>query len=41
MAATPELAHQYKALGFNMLGTGTDPALLMAGVKNTLASVAG
>ena len=40
MAANPELARQYRALGFNMLGTGTDPALLMAGVKNILSSVA-
>lgn len=40
MAADPALARQYKKLGFNMLGAGTDPALLIAGIKSILASVA-
>jgi 2-keto-3-deoxy-L-rhamnonate aldolase RhmA len=32
-------ARQYKALGFNMLAAGTDPGILMAGVKAILQSV--
>jgi 2-keto-3-deoxy-L-rhamnonate aldolase RhmA len=32
-------AQQYKKLGFNMLAAGTDPAILMAGVKAILQSV--
>ena len=32
-------ARQYKQLGFNMLAAGTDPGILMAGVKAILQSV--
>ena len=40
MTADAALARQYKKLGFNMLGAGTDPALLIAGIKNIFAGVA-
>lgn len=40
MTADAALARQYKKLAFNMLGAGTDPALLIAGIKNILAGVA-
>jgi len=39
MAADATWAKQYKKLGFNMLATGPDHSLLMAGIKNVLASV--
>jgi 2-keto-3-deoxy-L-rhamnonate aldolase RhmA len=37
MPASPELATQYRALGFNMFGGGTDQAILTAGMKAILA----
>jgi 2-keto-3-deoxy-L-rhamnonate aldolase RhmA len=37
MPASPELAVQYRMLGFNMLGAGTDQAILTAGIKAILA----
>ena len=40
MAADASWAKQYKKLGFNMLATGPDHTLLMAGVKAVLQSVA-
>ncbi len=36
LCANPETAAEFKALGFNMLGAGTDQAMLMAGVENIL-----
>jgi 2-keto-3-deoxy-L-rhamnonate aldolase RhmA len=39
MAADTTWARQYKELGFNMLATGTDHGILMAGVRSILASV--
>jgi 2-dehydro-3-deoxyglucarate aldolase/4-hydroxy-2-oxoheptanedioate aldolase len=39
MAADIKWAQQYKKLGFNMLATGTDHGILMAGVRSILASV--
>jgi 2-keto-3-deoxy-L-rhamnonate aldolase RhmA len=41
MAADATWAKQYKKLGFNMLATGPDHTMLMAGVRNVLQSVAG
>ena len=41
MAADAALAKEYKALGFNMIATGTDQGILMAGVRSILAGVAG
>ena len=40
MAADPAWAKQYKKLGFNMIATGTDHGILMAGVRNILGAVA-
>ena len=40
MAADTNWAKQYKRLGFNMVATGTDHAILMAGVRHILQSVA-
>lgn len=40
MAADAALAKQYKAYGFNMIATGTDQGILMAGVRNILSAVA-
>ncbi len=40
LASDAAWAKQYKKLGFNMIATGPDHTLLMAGVKNVLASVA-
>jgi len=40
MAADAALAKEYKALGFNMIATGTNQAILMAGVRSILAAVA-
>jgi 2-dehydro-3-deoxyglucarate aldolase/4-hydroxy-2-oxoheptanedioate aldolase len=40
MASDATWAKQYKRLGFNMLATGPDHTMLMAGVKGVLASVA-
>jgi len=37
MPASPELAAQYRALGFNMFGAGTDQAILTAGIRAILA----
>lgn len=39
MASDTNWARQYKRLGFNMLASGTDHGLLMAGVRGILASV--
>jgi len=39
MAADTTWAKQFNELGFNMLATGTDHGILMAGVHNILASV--
>ena len=41
MPVDAKLAAQYRALGFNMLGAGTDHGLLMAGVKGILDSIKG
>ena len=38
MAASPALAAQYRAMGFNVIGAGTDQGILAAGVKAILAS---
>lgn len=40
MAASADWAQQYRKLGFNMLAAGPDQALLEAGVRGVLASVA-
>ena len=40
MAADVAWAKQYKKLGFNMVATGTDHGILMAGVKSILTAVA-
>jgi 2-keto-3-deoxy-L-rhamnonate aldolase RhmA len=40
MAADARLAKAHKALGFNMIATGTDHGILMAGVRNILADIA-
>ena len=40
MAADAALAKEYKALGFSMIATGTDQAILMASVRSILAAVA-
>jgi 2-dehydro-3-deoxyglucarate aldolase/4-hydroxy-2-oxoheptanedioate aldolase len=37
MSATPQLSDEWRALGFNMIAAGTDPGLLIAGVKSILA----
>jgi 2-dehydro-3-deoxyglucarate aldolase/4-hydroxy-2-oxoheptanedioate aldolase len=39
MAAEAGLARQYRQHGFNMIATGTDQGILMAGVRNILAAV--
>ena len=39
MAADTTWAKQFRELGFNMLATGTDHGILMAGVRNIIASV--
>lgn len=39
MAADTQWARQYKKLGFNMIATGTDHGILMAGVRNILNSI--
>ena len=39
MAADAALAKEYRALGFNMIATGTDQGILMAGVRSILAAV--
>jgi len=41
MASDENWAREYKDLGFNMLATGTDHAILMAGMKHIIASVDG
>ena len=41
MAADADLARQYRKLGFNMIASGTDQGLLMAGIRTILQSVAG
>ena len=41
MATNERWAEQYKTLGFNMLAAGTDPGILMAGIKAILRSVGG
>lgn len=40
MAADPAWAKHYRSLGFNMVATGTDHGLLMAGVRGILGAVA-
>jgi len=40
MAADAAWAKQYKAYGFNVIATGTDHGILMAGVRNILSVVA-
>ncbi len=40
MAADATLAQQYKKRGFNMIATGTDHGILMAGVRTILAAIA-
>jgi len=40
MAADARLAKAHKALGFNMIATGTDHGILMVGVRNILAGIA-
>lgn len=40
MAADAALAKEYRALGFNMIATGTDQGILMAGVRRILAAIA-
>ena len=40
MAADATWAKQYKRYGFNMIATGTDHGILMAGVRNILTSIA-
>ena len=39
MAADAASARQFKQLGFNMLGAGTDHGILMAGVRSIIQSV--
>ena len=39
MAADPVWAKHYRSLGFNMVATGTDHGLLMAGVRGILKAV--
>ncbi len=39
MAADAETAHLYQTRGFNMIASGTDMGLLVAGVKNVLAGL--
>jgi 2-keto-3-deoxy-L-rhamnonate aldolase RhmA len=41
MATDPLIAKQYHALGFNMIASGTDQGLLMAGVRNILQGAGG
>lgn len=40
MAADPAWAKHYRRYGFNMIATGTDHGILMAGVKHILGSIA-
>ena len=40
MAADAAWARQYRRYGFNMIATGTDHGILMAGVKGILSSIA-
>lgn len=39
MAANAELAREYSNLGFNMIASGTDQSLLIAGIRTVLQSV--
>ena len=39
MAADATWARQYRKLGFNMIATGTDQGMLMAGIRSVLQSV--
>lgn len=41
MAADETWARQYRAHGFNMIATGTDQAMLAAGVRSVLQSIGG
>lgn len=41
MAADPAVAKEYNALGFNMIASGTDQSLLLAGVRNILQGAGG
>ena len=40
MAADANLAKRYRGYGFNMIATGTDHGILMAGVRDILSAVA-
>jgi 2-dehydro-3-deoxyglucarate aldolase/4-hydroxy-2-oxoheptanedioate aldolase len=40
MAADAALARAHRALGFNMIATGTDHGILMAGVRSILSQIA-
>jgi 2-dehydro-3-deoxyglucarate aldolase/4-hydroxy-2-oxoheptanedioate aldolase len=40
MAADASLAKAHRALGFNMIATGTDHGILMAGVRSILSEIA-
>ncbi|MEQ1716141.1 MAG: aldolase/citrate lyase family protein [Hyphomicrobium sp.] len=39
MPASPEWVSQYRALGFNMFGAGTDQGILMNGIKTILSTL--
>ena len=39
MAADPAWAVRYRALGFNMIAAGTEPSILIAGIKTILSPV--
>ena len=39
MAADAAWARQYRKHGFNMIATGTDQGILMAGIRSVLQSV--
>jgi 2-keto-3-deoxy-L-rhamnonate aldolase RhmA len=39
MAADTDWARQYRKHGFNMIATGTDQGILMAGIRNVLQSI--
>jgi 2-keto-3-deoxy-L-rhamnonate aldolase RhmA len=40
MAADTSSAKAYRAMGFNMIATGTDHGVLMAGVRTILGGIA-
>jgi 2-keto-3-deoxy-L-rhamnonate aldolase RhmA len=41
MASDATLARHYNALGFNLIASGTDQGLLIAGVRGILQSLGG